>query len=137
MLKIFLINLVVAATLVASSVSVGAAAEMEYVPQASNQREIKITVTPRDLTHKAAIWDFDVVLETHTQDLSDDLAKSAVLIADGKQYLPSGWEGAAPGGHHRKGVLRFKAIAPLPAAVELQIRLAGDPSPRSFKWLLK
>ena len=137
MLKIFLINLAVATTLVASSVSVGVAAEMEYVPQGSNQREIKITVTPRDLTHKAEIWDFDMVLETHTQALNDDLSKSSVLIADAKQYLPSGWEGAPPGGHHRKGVLRFKAITPQPASVELQMRLAGDASPRSFKWLLK
>lgn len=137
MLKKILINLAVAATLVASSVSVGVAAEMEYVPQVSDQREIKITVTPRGLMHKAVIWDFDVVLETHTQALNDDLSKSSVLIADGKQYASMGWEGAAPGGHHRKGKLRFKAIAPQPASVELQIRLAGDSSPRSFKWLLK
>ena len=55
-----------------------------------------------------------MILEAHTQDLSDDLAKSAVLIADGKQYMPVGWEGAQPGGHHRKGLLRFKAIVPKP-----------------------
>lgn len=31
----------------------------------------------------------------------------------------------------------MKAIVPLPASVELQVRLASDPSPRSFKWLLQ
>ena len=109
----------------------------ELAPQISNEREIKVTATLQNIPNEAKTWDFQVVLETHTKALNDDLAKSSVLIADGKQYLPLGWEGAPPGGHHRKGVLRFKAIAPPPASVELQIRLAGDPSPRSFKWLLK
>jgi hypothetical protein len=60
-----------------------------------------------------------------------------VLIADGAKYLPLSWEGTAPGGHHRKGVLRFKAIVPPPRSVELQILLSGDTSPRSFTWRLK
>jgi hypothetical protein len=113
------------------------AAELGYAPQISNERGIKVTVTLQSIPSEAKTWDFRVVLETHTQDLSDDLVKSSVLIADGKQYLPTGWEGASPGGHHRKGLLRFKAIAPQPKSMELQIRLAGDASPRSFKWLLK
>ena len=109
----------------------------ELAPQISNEREIKVTATLQHIPSEAKTLDFEVVLETHTKALNDDLAKSSVLVADGKQYLPLGWKGAPPGGHHRKGVLRFKAIAPPPASVELQIRLAGDPSPRSFKWLLK
>ncbi|MDO8464291.1 MAG: hypothetical protein Q7S46_03420 [Gallionella sp.] len=109
----------------------------ELAPQVSNEREIKVTATLQNIPNETKTWGLEVVLETHTKALSDDMAKSAVLIADGKQYLPLNWEGAPPGGHHRKGVLRFKAIAPPPASVELQIRLAGDPSPRSFKWLLK
>ncbi|MBI5438109.1 MAG: hypothetical protein HY936_04050, partial [Nitrosomonadales bacterium] len=113
------------------------AAESAYAPQASNEREIKVTATLQKIPNEAKTWDFEVVLETHTKALNDDLAKSSVLVADGKQYLPLGWDGAPPGGHHRKGVLRFKAIAPQPASVELQIRLAVDQSPRNFKWLLK
>jgi len=113
------------------------AAEHGYAPQMSNERGIKVTVTLQDIPGEAKTWDFRVVLETHTQNLNDDLAKAAVLIADGRQYLPVGWEGGPPGGHHRKGLLRFKAIAPQPASLELQIRLSGDASPRSFKWLLK
>ena len=109
----------------------------ELAPQISNEREIKATAALQNIPNAAKTWDFQVVLETHTKALNDDMAKSSVLIADGKQYQPLSWEGAPPGGHHRKGVLRFKAIAPPPASVELQIRLAGDPSPRSFKWLLK
>src|SRR3989338_4486646 len=121
----------------AGFIAISNAAELGYAPQVSNEREIKVTATLQNIPNETKAWDFEVVLETHTKALNDDLAKSSVLIADGKQYLPLGWEGAPPGGHHRKGVLRFKAIVPPPAAVELQIRLAGDPSPRSFKWLLK
>lgn len=109
----------------------------EFAPQVSNEGGVKVTVTRRNFLSETQIWDFQVVLETHTQSLDDDLARSSVLVADGKRYLPLAWEGAPPGGHHRKGKLRFKAIAPRPKSMELQIRLAGDASPRSFKWLLK
>ena len=118
-------------------IPVSSAAEHGYAPQMSNERGIKVTVALQDIPAEAQTWDFRVVLETHTRDLSDDLAKAAVLVADGTQYMPLGWEGAPPGGHHRKGLLRFKAIDPRPASVELQIRLSGDASPRSFRWLLK
>jgi len=67
--------------------------------------------------------DFEVTLETHTQNLGDDLTKSALLIAEGTKLIPLDWKGAAPGGHHRKGLLRFKAIIPQPGSIELQIRL--------------
>ncbi|MBI5658149.1 MAG: hypothetical protein HZC43_01060 [Nitrosomonadales bacterium] len=113
------------------------AGELKYAPQVSNEREIKVTATLQSIPDGAKTWDFEVALETHTKALNDDLAKSSVLVADGKQYLPLGWDGAPPGGHHRKGKLSFKAIVPPPVAVELQIRLAGDTPPRSFKWLLK
>lgn len=146
MRKQFLIGLTVAAVAAYSCagdfgainvISVSNAAETGYAPQVSNEREIKVTATLQGIPGEAKTWDFEVALETHTKDLKDDLVKSSVLVADGKQYLPLSWDGAPPGGHHRKGKLRFKAITPQPAAVELQIRLASDPSPRSFKWLLK
>jgi len=137
MLKIFLINLAVVTALTAPYVREGVAAEMGYSPQVVNEREIKVTVALQDISNKADTWDFEVALETHTQALGDDLVKSSVLIADGKQYTPLAWKGASPGGHHRKGSLRFKAIVPQPKSIELQIRLANDPAPRVFKWLLK
>lgn len=118
-------------------IAVSDAAEAVPISQTNNERGVKVTVTPRDFSNKAKTWDFEVVLETHTQDLSDDLAKSSALIADGKRYTPFEWEGAPPGGHHRKGKLHFKAIVPQPASVELQIHLAGETAPRSFKWQLK
>ena len=146
MCKQFLIGLAVATIAVYSCtdgfevvgiIAASNAAELGHVPQVSNEREIKVTATLQTIPKEARTWDFEVILETHTQTLNGDLAKSWMLITDGKQYAPLGWEGAPPGGHHLRGVLRFKAIVPPPTAVELQIRLAGDASPRSFKWLLK
>lgn len=133
MLKQFLFSLVLAAGIVAASNAAGNG----FAPQSSNEREIKLTVVPKNIRAEAKTWDFEVALETHTRDLNEDLLKSSRLITGGKEYLPLRWEGAPPGGHHRKGLLRFEAIAPLPASVELQIRLQGDVSSRSFKWMLK
>ncbi|HSM98602.1 MAG TPA: hypothetical protein VLS47_06260 [Gallionella sp.] len=118
-------------------IAISGAAELGYAPQVSNERQIKITATLQNIPKEATTWDFEVSLETHTHALSESLEDSSVLIADGKQYKPVGWEGSPPGGHHRKGLLRFNAIAPLPASAELQIRLIDEPSPRSFKWQLK
>lgn len=137
MLKRIFHVLAFVATLALPYAHEGAAAEMGYAPQISDERSIKMTVILQNIPAAANAWDFEVALETHTQALSDDLTKSARLIADGKQYLPLEWKGAPPGGHHRKGLLRFKAIAPQPRSIELQVRLAGDTSPRSFKWRLK
>ncbi len=107
MRKQFLIGLAVAALAAFSCadglgvvriIAVSDAAESGYAPQVSNEREIKVTATLQKIQNEARTWDFEVVLETHTKTLNDDLAKSSVLIADGKQYLPLGWEGAPPGG---------------------------------------
>jgi hypothetical protein len=135
MLKILLMSLAVAATSAFFCAPDVVAAELRYAPQISNERGIKITVILQSIRNDAKTWDVEVTLETHTQSLSDDLAKSAVLIADGKQYTPLSWEGAPPGGHHRKGKLHFKVIVPQPRSMELQIRLTGDTAPRSFQWL--
>jgi len=98
------------------------AAEIAASAQTSNQGGVKITVQPRGFPPGAKTWDFAITLETHTQPLNDDLAKAATLLADG--------------GHHRKGVLHFDAITPLPQTVELQIRQTGEASPRIFRWQL-
>lgn len=137
MLKRLLVSLAVAATFALPYAHGSEAAETEFAPQTSNEHGIKITVQLQSIPAETKELNFEVTLETHTQTLSDDLAKSSVLIASGTKYMPVAWEGAPPGGHHRKGILRFKTITPHPRSMELQIRLAGDTSPRTFKWLLK
>jgi hypothetical protein len=121
----------------ANIIAISNAAEPGYAPQTSNERQIKITATLQDIAKEPKTWDFELVMDTRTHALSEGMEDASVLIADGKKYDPVGWKGSPPGGRHRKGLLRFKAIAPQPASVELQIRLIGDPSPRSFKWRLK
>ena len=123
-----------AAALVAAS----AVAAGELDTRSSTAAGVTVKVTPKDVAPGSATWTFVVVLDTHSQDLSDDLVKSSVLLdAQGVRYAPLAWEGAPPGGHHREGVLRFKTPTPAPQAIELQIRRPGESAPRSFRWTLK
>ncbi|WP_298826991.1 hypothetical protein [uncultured Piscinibacter sp.] len=103
----------------------------------SNLQAVTVTVTPRELG-SAKPWEFEVRLNTHVQALTDDLAATAALVDDsGRRHAPEAWRGDGPGGHHREGVLVFAPIEPRPAAIELQIRRAGEPAPRSFRWTLR
>lgn len=120
----------------AAAVSTAAAAEL--TTQKSTDRGVTVAVTPHNLAADAKTWDFKIVLDTHSADLSDDLVKSALLLdGTGGKYAPINWDGAGPGGHHREGVLRFKPVSPLPQAIELLIARPGESAPRSFRWQLK
>ena len=122
----------VAATLLAFN------AAAQLAAQKSTAGGVTVTVTPAKLVAGAKTWDFSIVLDTHTQDLSDDLAGSAVLVDDrGNEFKALAWDGAAPGGHHRSGVLRFNAIEPRPQALELRISRPGEAKPRTFRWRLE
>jgi hypothetical protein len=101
--------------------------------QISRHGGVTLSVEPRGFPREGT-WDFVVTLETHTEALDDDLIRSATLFADGKPYRPLGWQGSPPGGHHRKGVLRFKAVTPPPHTVELRIGRDGETRPRVFRW---
>ena len=114
----------------------GAPAAANLPPQSSSQSGVTVKVTPRSLA--GAEWEFEVVFDTHSQDLNDDPQKAAVLVADGgKPSSPTGWQGDGPGGHHRKGILRFKPAAASPASVELRLQRPGETAPRVFRWQLR
>ena len=114
------------------------AASSGLTAQVSREGNVNVTVTPRNLAPGASSWDFEVVLETHTQPLDQDLTKAAVLIdAQGKSHAPRGWDGDPPGGHHRRGVLRFQSLAGNPAAVELRLSGVGGTDVRTFRWQLR
>jgi hypothetical protein len=116
----------------------GVASAAELGTRTSSAGGVTVSVTATSVAPGAAVWEFAVVLNTHSQDLSDDLMKNSVLIdAKGSRHSPIAWEGSPPGGHHRKGVLRFKGLAALPDAIELQIRRPGETAPRAFSWNLK
>lgn len=114
----------------------GAAAELEQ--QSSQAGGVSVSVKPTDVSAAAATWLFQVTLTTHSGDLGDDLARTATLVdSAGKHYPAAGWDGDPAGGHHRKGVLRFKAQSPRPDALELRIQRQGESAPRTFRWKLK
>jgi len=113
------------------------AAAAELAPQNSQSGGVGVNVKPTDVSANAVAWKFQVTLTTHSGDLGDDLARSATLMdAAGKPQPALGWDGDPPGGHHRKGVLRFKALSPRPDALELHVRRAGEATPRKFIWKL-
>ena len=108
----------------------------DLASQSSESGGVTISVKPVDVSAGAATWSFQVSLSTQSQDLGDDLVRTAFILnrAGKKNESPTGWEGDAPGGRNRKGVLRFKPLAPLPAAIELRIQRAGEKAPRVFRW---
>jgi hypothetical protein len=117
--------------------AVGHAQAPALAAQKSVERGVTVSVRPIDLSAAARRWEFEVVLDTHSTDLSDDLAKSAVLIDDrGAEDRPTSWQGDPPGGHHRKGTLDFAPLVPRPGEVELRIQRPGEPAPRAFRWRL-
>lgn len=125
-----------AVLLVAFAAWNGAYAASDFPTRATTESAVTVKVTPKSL--KGPTWEFDVTFDTHSQELKDDLSKSAVLVAaDGAQVPPVSWQADPPGGHHRKGVLRFNALTPSPSIVEVRINRPGEPQPRSFKWELK
>ena len=139
MKRIWIALALTAAGLAAQSLLVGAQSPATWLPaRVSSENGVTVTATPGSLAGDAKTWTFEIVLDTHSQDLGDDLVRSAVLVdAEGRQYQPTGWDGAAPGGHHRKGVLRFNPVSPPPQAIELQIRRPSEARPRVFRWELR
>ena len=105
--------------------------------RSSSDRGVTVKVTPKLIGSLDSRWEFSIVLETHSADLSDDLTKSATLTTnDGRTLKPTGWVGAGPTGHHREGVLAFEVPAPRPTMIELRIARTGESAPRTFRWQL-
>lgn len=109
----------------------GLQAQTAPATQSSTEAGVTLKVTPRP---GPAEWAFSIALDTHSASLDDELDKSAVLVVDGQELAPLKWSGAAPGGHHRQGVLSFPAPAKAPSTVELRIQRAGEAAPRVFRW---
>ena len=100
------------------------------------QASVVVSVTPTNISSQAGEWKFDVIMDTHSVELDQDMTKISVLIDDqGKEYKPLRWEGAEAGGHHREGTIIFKQIVPIPKFVEIRISDIGDVK-RSFLWQL-
>lgn len=105
--------------------------------QTSVANSVTVKVTPRAMGAAAETWVFAVVLDTHSQELADDLTGTVVLVTDdGREVRPASWNGPGAGGHHREGTLEFAAPKPHPKAVALRMQRAGETQPRYFRWSL-
>lgn len=105
------------------------------------QGAVVVDVTPANLNSPAGTLDFGVGMNTHSVDLSMDLAALSTLTTDtGVTVEASGWTGA-PGGHHISGTLSFPATADgapvLEGASEVRLTIRGVDAPeRIFVWKL-
>lgn len=105
------------------------------------QGAVEFTVTPLNLQASATTLEFQVVMDTHSVDLSWDLAAQSVLKTDtGLEVNGSQW--MAGSGHHYENTLFFPAQTqdgqPLLAAAQtltLVIRNTDVPE-RAFVWEL-
>lgn len=118
-----------------------AAAAGPALPRTDSQASVEFVVTPLNLTAPGETLDFDVSLNTHSVDLSWDLAAQSVLSTDtGLEVKGASWP--VGGGHHYEGTLSFPAKTadgkPLldgAKTLTLTIRDAAAPA-RVFVWAL-
>ena len=106
------------------------------------QGAVTMEVTPLNLSNPSDNLEFDVVLDTHSVDLSMDLAALATLTTDtGMTVQAAGWD-APRGGHHVGGKLIFPALKDgksiLEGASKLSLTITNLDAPsRVFEWGLK
>jgi hypothetical protein len=118
------------------------AAERNFEAQVDRQGQIEVSIQPVNLTGSGETLDFEVTMDTHSVDLSMDLAPLASLSVDGAEPFPAkAWDGPAGGGHHVKGTLSFPANLNgqpvLASGQRLTLTLVSlDAETRIFEWLL-
>ena len=106
------------------------------------QGAIIVEITPLNLDSPTDTIEFDVVLTTHSIDLSMDLATLSTLTTDtGISVVASLWD-AALGGHHVEGKLIFPSMKDnksiLESATKLSLTMINVDAPsRIFEWELK
>jgi hypothetical protein len=136
----------VSATVAPSPTKVPAttAAELNNDPnlvRADSQGSVEFLVVPKNLDAPADTLDFLVEMNTHSVDLSWNLAAQSTLTADnGLSVIGSSWP--ASNGHHAQGTLKFptkttdgKPLLENAKKLTLTIKDAGAPT-RVFEWIL-
>jgi hypothetical protein len=107
-----------------------------------DQGAVEVMIQPRNLMAPAGdLLEFDVFMNTHSVDLSMDLAKLATLETDlGVRVAAGFWSGGS--GHHVQGVLAFPGADAsgnrvLDGARLITLRIEGVDAPvREFQWEL-
>lgn len=110
--------------------------------QIDEQGAVVFEVTPLNLGTPANTLEFDVAMNTHSVDLSMDLAALSTLSTDnGVIVQASKWD-AVPGGHHVEGTLIFPSAQDgtsiLEGASQLTLTIVDVDAPsRVFEWELQ
>ena len=105
------------------------------------QGAVVFEVTPLNLDTPADKLEFDVAMNTHSVDLSMDLAALSTLSTDtGVIVQASKWD-AVPGGHHVEGTLIFPSVQDGASILEgvstLKLTIVDVDAPsRVFEWEL-
>jgi hypothetical protein len=119
-----------------------ASPEFDSTTRMDDQGAIIFEVTPLNLDQTAEALEFNVVLTTHSIDLSMDLATTATLTTDTGISVNSTLWDAPRGGHHVEGKLIFPVTVDgksiLDGATKLTLTIINVDAPtRTFQWGLK
>jgi hypothetical protein len=113
---------------------------LQDLARSDAQGAVEVTVSPSSWTRDAeGTLEFEVSMETHSVDLSMDLAQLATLETDtGLTLQALDWSGGE--GHHVTGVLRFPSATPQGQPLLLEATLLiltlrdVDAPDRVFQW---
>lgn len=111
------------------------------ITKSDAQGAVTVDVTPENLENPGDTLIFDVAMNTHSVDLSMDLAQLAVLSTDnGKSVQATLWD-APQGGHHLEGQLSFPSTLDgnnlLDGAKSVTLTITNVDAPaRIFTWQL-
>jgi hypothetical protein len=112
---------------------------VEGTSQVDEQGAVVVEIVPLNLNTPGDTLDFQVVLNTHSVDLSMDLATLATLETNTGVVVQATLWDAPRGGHHVSGTLSFPIgldeTLILESATQIQIRLVDVDAPeRLFTW---
>jgi len=131
--RIYTIFGIVALVIVA--VAVGLAVDAgSYEMRTNKEKRVRVDVKPVQLAPGQPAK-FEVQMNTHSEALEEDMvAVSSLKDNAGRVYQATAWQGSAPGGHHREGVLEFPKLENNPESITLIIRKVAEVPERTFEW---
>lgn len=125
-----------------SQAQVAEPADSQDMARIDTQGAVTVEVVPDKLSDPGDELVFEVSMNTHSVDLSMDLAPLAILSVDNGSYVQATLWDAPVGGHHVSGKLTFPASvagkALLDGATRLTLTINNvDVPQRVFTWELK
>lgn len=127
---------ILAVWIIAARKNTAPAQPSTYQTQTKEGGNVTVIVTPQELAiSKPPI--FQIVFDTHSINLDFDVAQVSELHDDqGNTYGTPVWDGAPPGGHHRKGMLTFPTPLKQVLAISLILKDMAGVKERTFVWKL-